>query len=301
VLGGLAIGAPTQLVADDPSLPAGVAQRFTWRYEIAISDDSDFTAALVNVGLTASIGGATANAILELRQEPNPYEIDGDTFWLSTDLRVFEVKDGGSKFNASLSGTSLGAASTFITQVISNLNDGTAGEDFDNLPTSTSTDVALYQTDSGGTAVFNFALARVRYRALVDDAHSVRVFFRLFPALTVSLAYDQGTTYRQFSDGVLYRADLPFGQALATRDGMLMKAYDPAAITVQDGEFAVGLFVGSGPATVVNPTTIQVFLEQIGSPTVPDVELSATAGTGIVAADDGGTWAGVTALVLPFP
>jgi len=78
-------------------------------------------------------------------------------------------------------------------------------------------------------------------------------------------------------------------------------AYDPAAITVQDGEFAAGLFVGSGPATVVNPTTIQVFLEQIGSPTVSDVELWATAGTGIVAVDDGGTWAGVTAVVLPFP
>jgi len=77
--------------------------------------------------------------------------------------------------------------------------------------------------------------------------------------------------------------------------------YDPAAITVQDGEFAAGLFVGSGPATVVNPTTIQVFLEQIGSPTVSDVELWATAGTGIVATDDGGTWAGVTAVVLPFP
>jgi hypothetical protein len=77
-------------------------------------------------------------------------------------------------------------------------------------------------------------------------------------------------------------------------------AYDPAAITVQDGVYAGGLFVGSGPATVVNPTTIQVFLEQIGSPTVSDVELWATALTGILATDDGGTWAGVTALVLPF-
>ena len=77
--------------------------------------------------------------------------------------------------------------------------------------------------------------------------------------------------------------------------------FDPAAITVQDGEFAAGLFVGSGPATVVNPTTIQVFLEQIGSPTVPDVELTATAASGIVAVDDGGTWAGVTNVVLPFP
>jgi hypothetical protein len=78
-------------------------------------------------------------------------------------------------------------------------------------------------------------------------------------------------------------------------------AYDPAAITVQDGLYAGGLFVGSGPATVINPTTIQVFLEQVGSPTVSDVELSATALTGIVATDDGGTWAGVTGLVLPFP
>jgi hypothetical protein len=76
---------------------------------------------------------------------------------------------------------------------------------------------------------------------------------------------------------------------------------DAAAITLQDGEFAVGGFVGSGPATVVNPATIRVFLEEIGGPTVPDVELTATAATGLVAADDGGTWAGVTGLVLPFP
>ena len=76
---------------------------------------------------------------------------------------------------------------------------------------------------------------------------------------------------------------------------------DPAAITLQDGEFAVGSFVGSGPATPVNPTTIKVFLEEIGGPTASDVELTATASTGIVAVDDGGTWGGVTGLVLPYP
>ena len=53
--------------------------------------------------------------------------------------------------------------------------------------------------------------------------------------------------------------------------------------------------------TVLNPATIQIFLEQIGSPTMSDVELWATAASGIVATNDGGTWAGVTALVLPFP
>ena len=208
-LSGITIGAPTQLVAEDPSLPAGVAQRFTWLYPISIANDSDFTAPLISVGLTASIGGVTAGAILELRQEPNPYEIDGQTHWLSTDLRVFQVKDSGSKFGATLSGTSLTAASSFITQVIENLNNGTTGGDtFNGLPTSTANEVALYQTDSAGTAVFNFAVARVRYRALVDDAETVRVFFRLFPALTVSLAYDQSTSYRRYSDGV------PNGQAI---------------------------------------------------------------------------------------
>ncbi|MBP6641814.1 MAG: SBBP repeat-containing protein, partial [Flavobacteriales bacterium] len=34
----------------------------------------------------------------------------------------------------------------------------------------------------------------------------------------------------QFSNGVLYRADFPLGQALATREGMLMKAFDPASV-----------------------------------------------------------------------
>ncbi|MBY8976758.1 hypothetical protein KHP62_13120 [Rhodobacteraceae bacterium NNCM2] len=210
VLNGIDIGAPTKLTAEIPSLPASTVQRFTWSYPITITDDSDFTASLVNVGLTASLGGATANAIFELRQEPNPYEIDGETHWLSTDLRVFQVKDGDPKFGATLGGKSLTAASTFITQVIDNLNTGaTGGEDFDGLPTNTANEIALYQTDSSGTAVFNFAVARVRYRALVDDAETVRVFFRLFPALAVSLAFDQGTTYRRFSDGVLNGQAIP--------------------------------------------------------------------------------------------
>jgi hypothetical protein len=208
-LSGITFSAPTQLVAEDSTLPTGVAQRFTWLYPISVSNDSDFTAPLINVGLTASIGGVTANAILQLRQEPNPYELDGATAWLSTDLRVFQVKDGSSKFGATLSGTSLASASSFISQVISNLNSGTAGgQAFDGLP-SGSTEVALYQTDSSGTAVFNFAVARVRYRAPVDDAQAVRVFFRMFPALTVSLAYDQATTYRRFSDGVLNGQAIP--------------------------------------------------------------------------------------------
>ena len=200
---GITFGAPTQLVADNPALPAGVTQRFTWLYPISVSSEADFAAPLVNIVLAASISGVTANAILELRQEPNPYELDGQTSWLSTDLRVFQVKDGDPRFGATLTGGTLSAASSFITQVIANLNGGsTGGQTFDALST-TNGDVALYQTDSAGKAVFTFAVARVRYQALVDDATAVRVFFRLLPALTVSLAFDPTTTCRTFSDGVL--------------------------------------------------------------------------------------------------
>ncbi|HRH70909.1 MAG TPA: hypothetical protein PLB89_15510, partial [Flavobacteriales bacterium] len=40
----------------------------------------------------------------------------------------------------------------------------------------------------------------------------------------------------QFSSQVLFKADLPLGQALATREGMLMKAYDPSAIKARQDE-----------------------------------------------------------------
>ena len=40
----------------------------------------------------------------------------------------------------------------------------------------------------------------------------------------------------QFSGGVLYRADFPLGQALATREGMLMKVYDAESVRLRQEE-----------------------------------------------------------------
>ena len=51
-----------------------------------------------------------------------------------------------------------------------------------------------------GTKVFNFAVARVRFIGTLQ-AQDVRVFFRLFPASTTSLAYDLTTTYRRGEHG----------------------------------------------------------------------------------------------------
>jgi hypothetical protein len=91
-----------------------------------------------------------------------------------------------------------------------------------------------------------------------------------------------------------------FSVVLAFDRAVDASGLDAAQVMLDDGVYAAGSFVGSGPATVINPTTIRVFHEEIGGPTVPDVELSATALTGIVAVDDGGTWAGVTNVVLPL-
>ena len=73
-----------------------------------------------------------------------------------------------------------------------------------------------------------------------------------------------------------------------------------AQITVTDGSFNSHTYAGSGPASVVSPTTIQVTLAITGAAAAGPVTMDASALTGIVAVDDGGTWAGVSELGLPF-
>jgi hypothetical protein len=201
---GMTVGQPTALLAEDPSLP-NTPQRFTWVYPVSFANANGFTQAILDVTLNAAMATVTGSGIIRLLQQPDPYELDGQTVWLSTDLRVFQVKQGQSKFGAPVGGSTPADAITFIQQVINNLNSGsTGGQTFESDLDPDATQVALYQTDTSGTAVFNFAIAKVRYRAIAQDAQAVRVFFRLCPALTVSLAYDQATTYRTYSDGAQY-------------------------------------------------------------------------------------------------
>ena len=72
-----------------------------------------------------------------------------------------------------------------------------------------------------------------------------------------------------------------------------------AAVTVMDGPDFIH-FVGTGTPFLVGPTEVLVFLHNAGSAGGDDVLLTAGAGNGIVAVDDGGTWDGATNLALPF-
>lgn len=194
---------PVAISSDDPSLSAQ-QQRFTFTYQIKFANDSAFTMPPGGppkiVSLNASILGVSSDAEIQLINEPNPFITDGPTSWLSIDLRVFTVQLNQTKFGVMM-GTD---APAFIRTVISNLTlgNGTAGgETFEALPTEEEPS-SLYvfpTTMVGGTPVqvFNFAVARVRYRGLTLNAPKVRVFFRLFQAQTTNLRFNSTTTYRR--------------------------------------------------------------------------------------------------------
>jgi hypothetical protein len=191
---------PDHMVFDDP-VHLNRHQRLTWVYRISFTNTNGFTSAQITVTLPASISAAgdtatvSGTGYLYLIQQPNPYEIDGETSWLSTDLRVFQIKAGESKF-----GVAMGNNPTdFITQVIGKLNTGTAGQTFENdISTDQQTSRLELSQKVNNIPVYNFAIAKVRYRSRDYPATDVRVFFRLFTTATTSLEYNQATTYRKF-------------------------------------------------------------------------------------------------------
>ena len=73
-----------------------------------------------------------------------------------------------------------------------------------------------------------------------------------------------------------------------------------AQLTVDDGSINSSIYGGVGAATVISPTQISIALVRLGDAPLAPVTLTATALTGIVAVDDGGSWAGVTDLGLPY-
>lgn len=206
----------TACVAEDPD-HLEIPQRFTWTYDFKFFDDSDFTAENIPVTLTASItstGGimVSGQALITLTTQPNPYEIDGPTSWLSVDLQVFQVLEGGALPNTP--GIQLNSGpNNFITQLLRNTgggyNDPTLARapnhpfDLDLVANQDTSAVEWAEKLMVGTQlvpVFNFAVARVRYRALANPAANVRAFFRLFQASTTSTDF-QNTTYATGGQG----------------------------------------------------------------------------------------------------
>jgi len=200
-LGGVSVVA-TSLIAEDVSLPPNTPQRFTWVCAAQFPDTSAFAGAPTTVTFTASIKAVSGKATVALVLEADPYEDDGPTWWLSDDLRVFQV----SGTNPSLpavptvtlpdTGDPTNDAPNFINALIAAFNGNTTpppNHPFDTISTDeTVSQVTISPLDQNSKPVYNFAVARVRYQSTVSS-DLARVFFRIFQASTTSTAYNTST------------------------------------------------------------------------------------------------------------
>ena len=179
-------------------------QRFTWTFALVFNDSNDFTqeslSVTMNAGLLTTTGVTmSAHALITLTAQPKPYEIDGSVAWLSVDLQVCQVQENGSL--PSTPAVTLDAdPNDFIARLLAAYNHPAVprapGHPFDlDLVANQATSLVEIAGSVGGTPVYNFALARVRYRAVSTPASNVRVFFRTFQSATTSTEYQPATTY----------------------------------------------------------------------------------------------------------
>ena len=198
----------TACTAEDPD-HLGIPQRFTWTYQVTFANSNDFNQEIRQVTLTASVtsnAGITVSgqAVVTLTTQPNPYETDGPTSWLSVDLQVFKLRLGQSLPHTP--GIVLGGDPIdFITRLLANTGGGyndpslprapSHPYDIDLVAHQDSSTVTIARTEGFFLPVFNFAVARVRYRALTTPAPNVRAFFRLFQCATTSTDFQPTTTY----------------------------------------------------------------------------------------------------------
>ncbi len=197
---------PAALHPEDPSLPTGRRQRITFEYTIEISSASifppvgqDLRLLDVEAETTVSIDGANkmwqCDGQVRLVRTPNPYMLDGPTHWLSMDVRVFKVKNGSDPYGMT---TPVTNPTGYIQEL---LGKWTAlpgpGHPFASIPEGQTDSSLQLAAIENGQPVYNFAVARVRYRGQSLPATDARVFFRMFSTAATNMSYDTNATYRR--------------------------------------------------------------------------------------------------------
>lgn len=194
---------------EDESVPPDIAQRVTCIFNIRFTslqafDQIPAANEFQTITLVARHGGNTATMPLTLSKNPNPYMRDGEVHWLSTDLRVFSQRPGTVRAGATL-GSGASGAIAFIQQLLSNFNTIATDEDHPFFNISTDPDVSklyLESEISPGQPIYNFAVAKVRFRAPSGiSAADVRAFFRMFTTVATGMAFDPATTYARNGNG----------------------------------------------------------------------------------------------------
>jgi hypothetical protein len=88
--------------------------------------------------------------------------------------------------------------------------------------------------------------------------------------------------------------------ALAFDRAVDVSGIDAGQVSVNDAAATGFVWVGASVDAQPTPESVVLGMAAAGSAEGPTV-LNATSATGVVAVGDGGTWAGVTDLELPFP
>lgn len=73
------------------------------------------------------------------------------------------------------------------------------------------------------------------------------------------------------------------------------------AIVVRDGVSRLRVLIPNAALIMIDPQTVFFILDELDATPAGDVILNAGADNGIMAADDGSPWVGVSDLMLPFP
>jgi len=80
----------TSAVLENSSLNA--PQRVFFHFQVDFADGSAFTAEMRDIYVQASFAGLQDIALMHLIEQPNPFMADAAISWLSTDLRVFQLR-----------------------------------------------------------------------------------------------------------------------------------------------------------------------------------------------------------------
>lgn len=239
------------------SFTPGLAQRFVIEYGVAF-DTLDAFAALPasnqrEIFVTVDLSnGLIIGTRLTLFRDAKPYMKDGDRPWLSIDIRVVQRPVGGVLAGIP-QGDGANAGTDFIRDTLDRFNSRPNDSDhpFERLSTDENTSRLELSSHINGQRVFNYAYARVRYRAPAgQNANDVRLFFRMMTTVGTSFNYNTGTVYRRIGNGTT--AVPQFGQVngrtvsvpyfAAARGGDNLATTDP---------FNVHSFPGQGSNEVV--------------------------------------------------
>jgi murein tripeptide amidase MpaA len=202
----------TSVALEDPGAP-NTPQRVTFTFEVDFTDGSAFTAETRPIYVQANFAGMQDIAHMQLLKQPNPYMVDGPISWLSTDVRVFQLRPS-QKVNSS-SNVTLGNIDTdpnapyeYIQGLLTELRSygNSPAPPFENISQDEQASQLELSRTVGGVRVLNFAVAKVRYRANTQDATGVRVFFRTFNTMVSDLSYTTNPgadvqNYRRTADG----------------------------------------------------------------------------------------------------